>query len=178
MLRCVHKLAVLACVAIAIVVQGCGGTTHLALNGPERAALEKASLEKKPVFVGFIETTAPDSKGAVDARAQRCNTSDKPKKHVDLLVVGYDDNGRISKPFAGDERLVRLRFEGPLQPNETIGATRWARVWHDADVSCVEIRRIDVTHTDGTSKRLGQSSTNEVLPANARKTGRRLICAG
>ncbi len=170
---CVHKITALACSGLTSVIQGCGGATYLALNGPERAALEKASLDKKPVFVGFIETTAADSNGAVGARAQLYNTSDKPYKHVDLIVVGYDDNRRISKPFAGDERLVRLRFEGPLQPNETIGATRWAGVWHDADVSCVEIRRIDVMHTDGTRTRVGRAAAHEVLPAKARKTCRR-----
>jgi hypothetical protein len=59
----VHKLTVLASVLAAGVLQGCGGTVLLALNGPEQAALQKAKLEKKPVFVGFIETTKPDDKG-------------------------------------------------------------------------------------------------------------------
>ena len=150
----VRKLSVLASVLAAGVLQGCGGTAHLALNGPEQAALRQAKLEKKPVFVGFIETTKPDDKGAVGARAQLYNTSDKPYKYVDLLVVGYDDAGHVSAPFAGDKRLVRLRFEGPLEPRETKGATRGEKVWYDVKVSCVEIHRIDVTHTDGTRTRV------------------------
>ena len=165
----VRNVAVLATVLVASVLQGCGGTAHLALNGPEHAALHKAKREKKPVFVGFIETTKPDDKGAVGARAQLYNTSDKPYKHVDLLVVGYDAAGHVSAPFAGDKRLARLRFEGPLEPRETKGATRWEKVWHDANVSCVEIHRIDVTHTDGTSTRVRQADTNELLPERARK---------
>ena len=165
----VHKLAVLAFVLAAGVLQGAGGTAHRAPNGPEQAALEKAKREKKPVFVGFIETTKPDDKGAVGACAQLYNTSDKPYKYVDLLVVGYDDGGHVSEPFAGDERLVRLRFEGPLEPRETKGATRWKKVWHDAKVSSVEIHRIDVTLTDGTSTRVRQADASELLPERARK---------
>ena len=165
----VRKLSVLASVLAAGVLQGCGGTAHLALNGPEQAALRQAKLEKRPVFVGFIETTKPDDKGAVGARAQLYNTSNKPYKYVDLLVVGYDDAGHVSAPFAGDKRLVRLRFEGPLEPRETKGATRWEKVWNDAKVSCVEIHRIDVTHTDGTSTRVRQADAGQLLPERARK---------
>ena len=170
----VHKSLLFVALVASIALQGCGGSTYLALNGPERAALEQAKRDKKPVFVGFIETTKPDQKGAVGARAQLFNTSDRPYKYVDLLVVGYDKSGRIAAPFAGDKQLVRLRFEGPLQPKQSKGATRWAKVWYDEKVSCVEIRRIDITHTDGSRLRVGRGDANQLLPAPARKSCRRV----
>lgn len=160
--------------ASAIVLQGCGGAAYLEPARITTGAIAKAEREKKPVLVGFLETTTPDAKGSVGVKAQLHNTSGKPYRVVDLMVVGYNTGGKVVAPFAGDKELVRLRFQGPLKPRGTSDMTRWAQVWFDRGVSCVEIRRIDITHTDGSRQRLGPRDAPGALPETLRKTCRRV----
>jgi len=91
---------------------------------------------------------------------------------VDLIVAGYNSGGRVVAPFAGDKELVRLRFKGPLKPRATSKATRWAKVWLNKDVACIEIRRMDIVHTDGSRRRLGRREAAGALPAGAQKSCR------
>ena len=170
----VRSGAVALCVGgVAMMVHGCGGAAYLEPGRITTGAITKAERERKPVLVGLIIATAPDRKGAVGVKAQLHNTSGKSYRYVDLLVVGYNPKGRVVAPFAGDKELVRLRFKGPLKRRARSDATQWAEVWYDREVSCVEVRRINITHTDGSRRRMGRREALAVLPEGARKSCRR-----
>ncbi len=166
------RAAAFAGIAAVLVLQGCGGAAYLEPGRITTGAIAAAEREKQPVLVGFMEATPPDTKGAVGVTAQLHNTSDKPYRYVDLIVVGYNTGGRVVAPFAGDKELVRLRFKGPLQPRQKSDATRWAQVWYDKQVSCVEIRQIDITYADGSRKRLERQDAPRALPEMLRKSCR------
>lgn len=171
--KCIRtRAAAFMAVAAAMVLQGCGGAAYLEPGRITTGAIAKAERDKQPVLVGFLKTTAPDSKGAVGVKAQLYNSSGKPYRYVDLLVVGYNTGGRVVAPFAGDKELVRLRFKGPLKSRQRSDATRWAQVWYDKAVACVEIRRIDITYADGRRKRLGRRDAPRALPEIGRKSCR------
>lgn len=177
-------LTALCVVLVAGALGGCSGGAGsemgqglgLGLSGSAPTAAERAG---KPILVELIEATGPDARGAAGARARFYNTSDKPFRRVDLVVAGYDAKGRVATPVAdgdhADKELVRLRYAGVVAPKRAAGDTRWGGVWETDQVTCVEIRRVDIVHTDGSRRRINAREARQLVwrPENARRSCRK-----
>ena len=120
---------------------GCAGTYQ--------AELLSARKHGKPIFISRLQPHHPARSGEIGVSVQFFNTSGKTYKYVDISVEAYNRVGDAIRHH--DPRystIAKLRFTGPLLPRRTPGTTLWPQVWYSGTVSCVAIRRIDITHMD------------------------------
>lgn len=122
---------------------GCAGVVY-----PE---LPHAKSSQKPIFVGNITASKPNKKGNTSALAEFFNTSAKTYKYVDITVEAYNRVGDTIQRDGDESPLVKLRFTGPLAPRRTPGITTWPKVWRSGAINCLDIKRIDISHIDGTT---------------------------
>jgi hypothetical protein len=113
-----------------------------------QAELQKAEHRGKPIFIAALGPTKPDKHGLAAARAQFFNTSDRVYKYVDITVEAYNRVGDAI--YHRGQTVSKLRFTGPLQPRRSSGPTLWPAIWQDAAISCLLMKRVDVTYMDGT----------------------------
>lgn len=74
-------------------------------------------------------------------------------KTVKYAKVTWELHNSVGDPTAGDNSgrtKAQTRLVGPMKPEET-GYTEFENVWYNPVGTCVEIRRIEVEHIDGTS---------------------------
>ena len=134
---------------------GCAGAVY--------PGLQHARRSQRPIFVGNIGADNPDKNGDISALIQFFNTSAKTYKYIDISVEAYNRVGDLIRRDSDTSPIVKLRFTGPLAPRRTPGITTWPRVWHTNTIACLDIKRIDIIHMDGTTIAIEGPALADVL---------------
>ena len=140
-------MSVARCALVAAALIGC--TASIMPDFASLHELQRAKHAGKPIFVSLLLATKPGRSGKSSAHMQFFNTSNKIYKYVDTDVEPYNRVGDLVRLQGQPE--TRLRFTGPLNSQRTPGTTVWPGVWDDATITCLKIKRITISHMDGTA---------------------------
>lgn len=131
-----------------------GGVASGALSGCAGSSLVElhtAKRDGRPIFVSNIGVSKPNAFGAMAASVAFHNTSAKGYKYVDFTVVAVNRVGDVLRRDGDETSEIKLRFTGPLRRGRTPGVMKWPAIWYRTPITCLRIRRIVITHLDGTS---------------------------
>lgn len=134
---------------------GCAGSSLIELHTAKRNGL--------PIFVSEVGVSKPNRFGAMAASVAFHNTSAQSYKYVDFVVVAFNRVGDVLTRDGDETPEIKLRFTGPLRRGRTPRTMKWPAIWYRTPIACLRIRRIAISHLDGTSSDIEGEQLERVI---------------
>lgn len=156
------------------------GLIFSALTGcaSQSGFIDSSTKSGNPAAVTTLFATGPNYAGGVGVMLSFANTSGKTVKYMEFGLVPFN---RVGDPVASSidgESLKVVKFTGPFKPGVSSddfsvtfngGAVGFSNVWYNQEISCLEIRMVRATYTDGTTKVVEGAGANLLAAPNVRK---------